>query len=99
MDINLFRLMFCCAKIATMETTTLTINLPKDVGLALENKAKNSGKDVAEYVEELVSKQVKLPTVRELFSDVRENISVSDEKLAEDIDAAIKESREARGRK
>lgn len=82
-----------------METTTLTINLPKDVGLALENKARISGKDVVEYVEELVSKQVKLPTFRELFSDVRENINVSDEDLAKDIDAAIKESREARRRK
>lgn len=79
-----------------METTTLTINLPKDVGLALENKARIIGKDVAEYVEELVSKQVKLPTFRELFLDVRENINISDEDLAKDIDAAIKESRETR---
>ena len=79
-----------------MGTTTLTINLPRDVSVALENKAKVSGKGVAEYVEDLVVRQVKRPTLRELFSDIRENINVSDEDLEEEIDAAIRESREAR---
>jgi len=79
-----------------METTTLTINLPRDVSVALENKAKVSGKGVAEYVEDLVVRQVKRPTLRELFSDIRENINVSDEDLEKEIDAAIRESREAR---
>jgi len=79
-----------------METMTLTINLPKDVGAVLENKAKVSGKGVAEYVEDLVAKQIKRPTFRELFADVRENINVSDEDLEKEIDAAIAESREAR---
>ncbi|PYS34669.1 MAG: hypothetical protein DMF75_05865 [Acidobacteria bacterium] len=79
-----------------METTTLTINLPRDISVALENKAKVSGKGVAEYVEDLVVRQVKRPTLRELFSDIRENINVSDEDLEKEIDAAIRESREAR---
>ena len=79
-----------------METTTLTINLPRDVSVALENKAKVSGKGVAEYVEDVVVRQVKRPTLRELFSDIRENINVSDEDLEKEIDAAIRESREAR---
>ena len=79
-----------------METTTLTINLPRDVSVALEDKAKVSGKGVAEYVEDLVVRQVKRPTLRELFSDIRENINVSDEDLEKEIDAAIRESREAR---
>ena len=74
----------------------LTLNLPKDIGLALENKARNSGKDVAEYVEDLFAKQIKLPTFRELFSDVRENINISGEDLAKEIDTAISESRKAR---
>jgi len=64
--------------------------------VALENKAKVSGKGVAEYVEDLVVRQVKRPTLRELFSDIRENINVSDEDLEKEIDAAIRESREAR---
>ena len=79
-----------------METTTLTINLPRDISVALENEAKVSGKGVAEYVEDLVVGQVKRPTLRELFSGIRENINVSDEDLEKEIDAAIRESREAR---
>ena len=82
-----------------METMTLTINLPKDVGAALENKAKTSGKDVAEYVEIMIATQIKRPTFRELFADVRENIAVSDEDLEKEIDAAIAQSREARRKK
>ena len=82
-----------------METMTLTINLPKEVGAALENKAKSDGKDVAEYVETMIAAQIKRPTFRELFSDVRENISVSDEGLEKEIDAAIAESREAKRKK
>ena len=84
------------AKITGMETTTLTINLPKDVSTVLENKARVSGKNVAEYVEDLVVSQIKRPTFRELFSDVRENINISDEDLEKEIDAAISEAREAR---
>ncbi len=82
-----------------METTTLTITLPNDVRVSLENKAKVSGKGVAEFVEDLVIKQIKRPTFRELFSDVRENITFSDEDLAKEIDVAIRESREMRHKK
>jgi hypothetical protein len=82
-----------------METTTLTINLPKDITVELENKAKVSGKGVVEYIEDLVVNQIKRPTFRELFSDVRENINISDEDLEKEIDAAITESREARREK
>lgn len=82
-----------------METTTVTINLPKDIGAVLENKAKISGKGVAEYVEDLIVKQIKRPGFRELFADVRENINISDEDLTNEIDAAIGESRKARRKK
>lgn len=82
-----------------METMTLTINLPKEIGTALENKAKTTGKGVAEYVETMIAAQVKRPTFRELFGDVRENITISDEDLEKEIDAAIAESREAKLKK
>lgn len=78
---------------------TLTINLPKEVGAALENKAKTSGRGLAEYVETMLAAQIKRPTFRELFADVRENITVSDEEMENRIDAAIAESREARRKK
>jgi hypothetical protein len=86
-------------KIPNMEMTTLTINLPKDISITLENKARVSGKGVAEYVEDLVVRQIKRPTFRELFSDVRENININDQDLEMEIDAAIEESREARREK
>ena len=44
----------------------------------------------------MITKQVKRPTFRELFADVRENIAINDEDLEKEIDAAIKESRQAR---
>ena len=79
-----------------MDTMTLTINLPEEVGVAPRNKAKVSGKGVAEYVESMIATQVRRPGFRELFADVRESITFSDEELEKNIDAAIAESREAR---
>lgn len=51
---------------------------------------------MTEYVETLIATQVKRPTFRELFADVRGNITVSDDDLTKEIDAAIAESHEAR---
>jgi hypothetical protein len=79
-----------------METMTLTIHVPKNVGLVLEEKAKNDGKELVEYVEEIITKQAGKPTFRDLFADVRRNISISDDELEKEIDAAVKESREAK---
>jgi hypothetical protein len=79
-----------------MDTMTLTINLPEDVGTALRNKAQKNGQDVGTYVETLIATQVKRPTYRELFTDVRDSITVSDEELEKHIDRAVAESRKAR---
>jgi threonine dehydratase len=79
--------------------TTLTIRLPGDVTTALEKKAKIDGKDVAEFVEDLVIKQINRPTFRELFADVRDEITISDEDLEKEIDAVISESRAAKRKK
>ena len=85
-----------CANIPNMDTMTLTINLPEDVGIALRNKAKKSGKEIGEFLESMIANQVIRPTYRDLFSDVRKSISVSDDELEKNIDAAIAESRKAR---
>ncbi len=79
-----------------MDTMTLTINLPEDIGTVLRNKAKKSGKEVGEYVETLIATQIKRPTYRDLFADVRKSISVSDDELEKNIDTAVAESRKAR---
>lgn len=78
-----------------MDTMTLTISLPEDIGTALRNKAKKSGKEVGEYVETMIATQVKRPAYRDLFADVRKSISVSDDELEKNIDCAIAESRKA----
>ena len=54
-----------------MDTMTLTINLPEDVGAALRNKAKASGKGVAEYVESMIATQSKRPTFDEILAPIR----------------------------
>ena len=78
-----------------MEIMTLTINVPKNVGIILEEKAKFNGKKLVEYVEEIVTKQADKPTFRELFADVRRSSILSDGDLETEIDTAIKESRRA----
>lgn len=60
-----------------MDTMTLTINLPKDVGTALKNKAKTSGKGVAEYVETMITAQVKRPSFDEILAPIREGFEKS----------------------
>ncbi|MEO6050735.1 MAG: hypothetical protein ABIP78_05310 [Pyrinomonadaceae bacterium] len=79
-----------------MDTITLTISLPNEVGIALKNKAKKNGKRFSEYVEDVLSCDVKRLTFRDLFSDVRQSNSLTDEEMEKEIDAAIAESRQAR---
>ena len=67
-----------------METTTLTINLSKDISVALENKAKLSGRDATEFVEDLVTKEVNSPTLDEILAPFRREVEesgVTDEEL------------------
>jgi hypothetical protein len=82
-----------------METMTLTIHVPRNVGIILEEKAKTDGKELVEYVEEIVTKQADKPTFRQLFADVRQNVTLSDEDLEKEIEAAIAESRQAKRKK
>ncbi len=67
-----------------METITITISLPKDIGLALENKAKLSGRDSAKYVEDLVAKEVSSPSLDEILAPFRRQVEesgITDEEL------------------
>ena len=77
-----------------METTTLTINLSKDISVALENKAKLSGRDATEFVEDLVTKEVNSPTLDEILAPFRlevEESGITDEELDELFIEARKE--------
>ncbi|MFN0278529.1 MAG: hypothetical protein ACKVRN_08000 [Pyrinomonadaceae bacterium] len=91
---------FCCdgimiyGKVTLMETMTLTINLPKDVGVALENKAKLSKRKATEFVEDLVTKEVNRPSFDEILAPIREGFKKSG--MTEDeLDALIESERQA----
>ena len=67
-----------------METTTVTINFPKDVGMVLENRAQVSGQDVETYIKNLVETQAKKMTLDETLAPIRravEKSGLSDEEL------------------
>ena len=77
-----------------METTTLTINLSKDVSVALENKAKLRGRDATEFVEDLVTKEVNCPSLDEILAPFRREVEesgITDEELDELFIEARKE--------
>ncbi len=42
-----------------MEMTTVTISLPKDVGIVLEKRAEDSGQDFETYIKNLVETQAR----------------------------------------
>jgi len=78
-----------------METMTLTIHVSKNIGAVLEEKAKNQGKDVAEYVEDLIEKDIDhRKTLDEILAPVRKNFAESG--MTEDeLDELIESERQA----
>lgn len=61
-----------------METLTLTIQVPKNIGAVLEEKAKNQGKDVAEYVGTLIEKDIdRQKTLDEILAPIRRDFAAS----------------------
>jgi hypothetical protein len=61
--------------------------------MVLEEQARKAGQCVTEYVESLIAAQVRRTSLRELFAHVREDISIDDESLQSEIDAALADSR------
>lgn len=73
---------------------TLTINLPKEIGMALENKAKTRGTGLAEYVEDLVTKEAHSPSIDEILAPFRRQVEesgITDDELDELFTEARKE--------
>jgi len=78
-----------------METMTLTIHVSKDTGAILEEKAKVQGKDVSEYVEDLIEKEIDKPkTLDEILAPVRESFAQSG-MTEEELDDLIENERQA----
>jgi len=78
-----------------METMTLTIQVPKNIGAVLEEKARNQGKEVAEYVENLIEKDIDLrQTLDEILAPLRKDFAESG-MTEDDLDELIKSERQA----
>ncbi len=60
-----------------METTTVTISLPKDVGVVLEKRAEDSGQDVETYIKNIVEIQAKKMTLDETLAPIRQAVEKS----------------------
>ncbi|CAN5363565.1 hypothetical protein BH20ACI1_BH20ACI1_01560 [soil metagenome] len=60
-----------------METTTVTISLPKDVGNVLEKRAEDSGLDVETYIKNIVETQAKKMTLDETLAPIRQAVEKS----------------------
>ena len=80
-------------------SATITITLPLELERAVTAKATASGQKLEEYLLAVLKKDAALPTLRELFADVRADIEargITDEELEADIDAAVQEVRARR---
>lgn len=80
-------------------STTITVTLPVELAQVVSDKATASGKGLEEYLIYVLKKDAAVPSLRDLFTDVRADIEargVTDEELAADIDAAVREVRERR---
>lgn len=78
-----------------METMTFTIEVSQSIGAILEEKAKNQGKDIAEYVENLIEKDIdSKKTLDEILAPIRRNFAESG-MSEEDLDALIESERQA----
>lgn len=78
-----------------METMTLTIQVSQNTGAILEETAKNKGKDVAEYVGDLIEKDIdRRRTLDEILAPLRKDFAESG-MTEDDLDALIESERQA----
>ncbi len=78
-----------------METITLTIQVSQNVGAILEETAKNKDKGAAEYVGDLIEKDIdRRRTLDEILAPLRKDYAESG-MSEEDLDALIESERQA----
>ena len=80
-------------------SATITITLPTDLEQIISTKAAADGMGLEEYALSVLRRVAELPSLRDLFADVRaenEASGVTDEELEQEIDAAVKEVRARR---
>ncbi len=77
-----------------METVILTIQVPQSISAILEKNAKNKGKNVAEYVEGLIEKDIeRRKNLDEILAPLRKDFADSG-MTEEDLDTLIESERQ-----
>ena len=76
-----------------------TITIPTELEEKFAGRAATQGKDVEQFALEALSRAVETPSLREVFADVREEMSargLREEELDASIESAVNEVREQR---
>lgn len=76
-----------------------SITIPTELEEKIAERAAQQGKNVEQFALEALARAVETPSLRELFADVREQISVTgtpEEELDAGIETAVKEIRKQR---
>lgn len=78
-----------------METTTLTIQVPQNISAILEETAQNKGENVAEYVENLIEKDIeRRRNLDEILAPIRKDFAESG-MSGDDLDSLITSERQS----
>lgn len=78
---------------------TVTITIPDELKAKIAERAAARGVSLGEYAREVLERDAEMPTLRELFTPVREQIKASgttDAELTSQIEAAVDEVRKRR---
>jgi hypothetical protein len=76
-----------------------TINIPDELEKKIAGRAGAQGKDVKQFAIEALERAAEIPSLRELFADVRKQAhanNLTDEELDTRIESAVKEVRKQR---
>jgi hypothetical protein len=79
----------------------LTITIPPELGEKLSKRATARGVPLGEYAREVLERDATMPTLREVFAPVREQIEeegVTEEELTAQVEEAVSEVRARRRR-
>jgi hypothetical protein len=75
---------------------TMTIDIPAELKAKIAERAATKGVTLEQYAQEVLKRDAEMPTLRELFAPVRDQIKaagVTDEELAMQIEEAVTEVR------
>ena len=75
---------------------TVTITIPPELEAKIAERAATKGVTLEQYAQEVLERDAEMPTLRELFAPVRDQIKaagVTDEELAMQIEEAVTEVR------